>query len=750
MMTLNATIDSLGNLQQADKAILHALTESSGLPVDQLLGQNFHRVFVGQDWHIVRQYFEHALRGQRSAGFISLNFKDKPCEIRAQCMPIQTGSGVVAASLTLTDLSELRMVQGELAALKSRYDVFVNGAKESMHVIDISTGQYVDMNNAGLEMLGIRRDQISGISMMDISEPIQDDGLPAPESFQRRFLELQENRGYHEGVWYVRDQVTGQKRIHEYRATLLPDSNQLRITELDITDRVQAEQALKDSEGRYRMMTENRFEAIVILDPATLKFVDGNKLSCELYGVSSEELVQLGPLDVSGPTQPPQDLPAEQVAQKHIEAVFRHGHTSFEWVHRNRRTEETILCEVRLEIVPDTEPVKVRGSVVNITEKKAIAAQLQQSEKMRAIGQLAGGIAHDLNNILGVVVGSAELVKLDTRSKLSMAAVQRLDAIIKTGNRAADLTSKMAAFGRAEVLECVPFSLHALLDNTFTILRQSVDRKITMSLELVASNDTVAGSAAASESMLFNVLINAIQALPAGQGSVIVRSRNVRFYSDTVIAGIFEIEKGEYIEIEIADTGTGIDHESLEKIFEPYFTTKNNTGGIGLGLAAVFGTVQDHRGAVQVESTPGVGTIVRILLPCSPGPVMQSADRTGDNQPMSKLILVVEDEIELRDILGSMLSKLGNMVIFAENGVEAIEKFKQQNQEIDAVFMDINMPLLGGWDAIDRISKIRKDCPIVVTSGFNNEAFEDYENVVGFMKKPFLLHNVREILERMR
>ena len=277
---------------------------------------------------------------------------------------------------------------------------------------------------------------------------------------------------------------------------------------------------------------------------------------------------------------------------------------------------------------------------------------------------------------------------------------------------------------------------------------RTIDKKIRISARKDAENNMVIGDNSELQNALMNIMINASHVMPDG-GEIKIETKNIKLKKAYCDANPFEIKPGEYIEIEIRDTGCGIPLENLQKIFEPFYTTKGM--GTGLGLAAVYGTVQDHHGAINVYSKVGTGTSFHILLPCSEKMVnYQQTDKgilAGSGQ-----ILLVDDEEAIRITGEIMLKEMGYQVLLAENGREAVEIFKNQHAEIDLVIMDMIMPEMNGGEAFFKMREIDKNCKVVISTGFaNSESLDELRKsgLAGFIRKPYRDFELRQFLAKV-
>ncbi len=391
----------------------------------------------------------------------------------------------------------------------------------------------------------------------------------------------------------------------------------------------------------------------------------------------------------------------------------------------------------------------VEGAVIRIddvSKEHELEEQLNHHRKMDAIGQLAGGVAHDFNNMLGGIISAAQLLKSPKRN-IGEEGLKFADMILKAAIRAADLTAKLLAFGRKGRISFTYINIHNVIDDTVAILNRTVDKKIQLQVSKDAQNHTVVGDNSGLQNALINIGINAGHAMRDG-GEIQIETKNIQLDKTYCDAGPFEIKPGEYIEIEIRDTGCGIPLENFQEIFEPFYTTKEKGEGTGLGLAAVYGTVQDHHGAISVCSEVGAGTSFHILLPCSE----EGADfKQTDAEVIagSGLILLVDDEEIIRTTGKHMLEEMGYEVLPAENGREAVEIFEKRHSGIDLVIMDMIMPEMNGREAFMKMKEVDKNCKIVIMSGFaKDESLDKLREfgLTGFIRKPFVDYELSQLL----
>lgn len=504
----------------------------------------------------------------------------------------------------------------------------------------------------------------------------------------------------------------------------------------DITERKQAEKELKKAQS-YIANIINSMPSLLVgvdMDGSVTKW---NKKAEQITGMSADVAVGKKIFDVLPHLIPEMEKISESIRSRKIKREEKRPRV---W------KEETFYEDVTIyPLITDG----ADGAVIRIddvTDKVRMEERLRQSQKMDAIGQLAGGVAHDFNNMLGGIMGAAQLLDLPGRG-LDEKGKKYVDMIMHAAMRAAELTAKLLAFGRKGTLILKEMTAHGAIDDAVSILNRTIDKKIRISVRKRAANHMIVGDNAGLQNVLINIVINAAHAMPDG-GEVIIATQNVLLNEIYCNASPFKIDPGEYIEIEIKDTGCGIPLENIQKIFEPFYTTKEKGEGTGLGLSAVYGMVQDHRGALNVYSEVGVGSAFHILLPCGKKNVVLKKTKdhiiSGSGQ-----ILLVDDEEIIRVTGKLMLESMGYRVILAENGYEALEIFKSMHADIDIVLMDMIMPRMNGREAFFKMKEIDKACCVIISSGFvESEGLDELKKkgIAGFLKKPFVDVELSQIL----
>lgn len=406
---------------------------------------------------------------------------------------------------------------------------------------------------------------------------------------------------------------------------------------------------------------------------------------------------------------------------------------------RERKTESGSIYE-DITIYPlSTHSASDTGAVIridNVTKEYELQLQVQHGQRMDAIGQLAGGVAHDFNNMLSGIIGASELLEISLAGKEK--ELKYIDIIKNATERAAGLTGKLLAFSRKGKQLSTPVDLHAIIHDAIAILERSIDKRIIIHTELKAEQSMVIGDPSQLQSGILNICVNARDAMPEG-GEIHISTVNAEFDEDYCQIDT-SLTPGKHIQISIQDSGTGIPPEIQSRIFEPFFTTKDVGKGTGLGLAAVYGMVREHQGNIHLYSEPGTGTVFHIYLPISDESVPSITSKDEPVAHGSGTILVVDDEDIIRATASLLIENLGYTVLLAENGKEAVDIYSRRGDDIDLVILDMVMPVMDGRETFNTIIKKDPDAKVIVSSGYaKNVSITDMteKGLAGFITKPF-------------
>ena len=576
--------------------------------------------------------------------------------------------------------------------------------------------------------------------------------LIAPEEFILAFV-LKEKVSRFEQI-YVLHKPDGTKLTIILNAT--PQLNNAgEVTSVistiqDITRSQHTELSLEASRENYRSVIESMTEGVAVYSP------DGELITCneaaeEILGLTTEQMKGLEQLPLKwrifkadGSPYPLNQRPAQQtlrtgLPQRAIPMQVHKPDGSITWLSVNSQ--------------PVRGPGAQHGVVTtfaDVTERKRLEQERERlrqqhlyAQRMESLGKLARGIAHDFNNIMSCVLSYAELIR--KYSDDQSLVLEGAEAICESAERASQITHQLVGFSRGGKLKDLPFSLHEVIENTVQIVSRAVDPRVTLQLTLDSPLDVIKGDITQIEQVFMNLAINACQAMPDG-GTLEIETRYLPPASPIDASSIL---------IELRDSGEGIDQENLEQVFEPFFTTRPTHNSSGMGLAMVYGIVQNHRGTIEVHSTKGAGTTFKVVFSL----------HTGEATPLARLnaplnpdvssnkglehchVLIVDDEKMIRDSLSRYLLKAGCLVDTARDGVEAIERF---HDEIDLVILDLLMPKKDGFAVFDELKAERPDLPVIIMTGYAAE--EKVQRLVerglsGLISKPFSIDELSKLVQ---
>jgi PAS domain S-box-containing protein len=513
----------------------------------------------------------------------------------------------------------------------------------------------------------------------------------------------------------------------------------------DITDRKRAEEALRESEEKYRTVLETSLDPIVVYDMEG-KVTFFNPAFTRIFGWTLEE--RLGKkMDLFVPEE------TWPETQKMIEKVL--AGENFAGFETLRYTKEKNIVHVNMSAaIYKDQNGKPIGSVINlrdITEQKKLEGQLHHALKMESIGTLAGGIAHDFNNILGIVLGNTELA-MDDVPEWNPARLN-LEEILKASLRAKDVVRQLLSFARKTQLEKKPTDIIPIVKDSLKLLRSSIPTSIELRQNIAENVAAIMADPTQINQVLINLCTNADHSMPDG-GVIEVTLKNVALDEDTA-AQHADLTPGWYVNLAVSDTGHGISQEEIDRIFDPYFTTKELGKGTGMGLAVVHGIVKGHNGLITVQSEIGKGTTFSMVFPAVEEQAV-SEPETGKELPTGdERILFIDDEEPLVKMGHQRLERLGYKVDATTSPIEALERFRSRPDQFDLVITDLTMPKMTGDKLVQEILNIRPDIPVILCTGFSEKIDEKKANAIGaadYIEKPLdkrdFAFKIRKVLDK--
>ncbi|MBV5339056.1 MAG: PAS domain S-box protein [Deltaproteobacteria bacterium] len=506
---------------------------------------------------------------------------------------------------------------------------------------------------------------------------------------------------------------------------------------------------LQRSEERFRELFRNIVDPVYISD-SNGKVLAANDLACQTLGYSQAELLACSLNELDAVTDSPEKV-SEQLA-----GFPQERSATFESVHR-RKDGSVFPVEVHVGIITFDGQPAIMGVARDISERKRaeeerlkLEQQILHAQKLESLGVLAGGIAHDFNNILMAIIGNAELALMKINKESP--ATDNLHRIEQAAARAADLAKQMLAYSGKGKFVIESINLNILLEEMLHMLEVSISKKAVLRLNLHQHLPAVEGDITQIRQIVMNLVINASEAIGDKSG-VIAISTGCMDCDRSYLKDVWldeNLSDGLYVYLEIADSGCGMDRETMTKLFDPFFTTKFT--GRGLGMAAVLGIVRGHRGAIKVYSEANRGTTFKILLPASgrPAEIFNGSPHTNEWQG-NGTVLLVDDEETVRGIGTEMLKELGFTTITANDGRNAVELFKA-TPDIAFVILDLTMPHMDGEQCFRELRQLKPDVKVIMSSGYNEQEVTQKfvgKGLAGFIQKPYRLSTLQEVIRKI-
>ena len=504
--------------------------------------------------------------------------------------------------------------------------------------------------------------------------------------------------------------------------------------------KIEAERSLIASEKRYRLVFEKSPLGIVQFDTIGV-IIDCNVNFAKIIGIPKNQLLGSNILK----------LMPEGPALDAAKSFLIKGEGEFEGKFRTINDTQDIYIRAILGAMTDKKG-NVNGAVgifEDISEKVRLEIHLRRTQQMESIANLAGGIAHDFNNLLFPIIGLSDLLLDDFPEGTK--EHKTIKNILKAGKRGSELVKQILAFSRLSDSKKVAVQFQIIVKEALKLSRSIIPANITISKEIQKDCGLVKANPTQLHQIVMNLITNAYHALEKSSGTIDVQLQEVELGKDLTVQSI---PPGRYARLSVSDTGTGIDPAILDKIFEPYFTTKEKDRGTGLGLSMVYGIVKDHHGDIQVSSTPGEGTQFLIYLPLlNKSFKKQSNDSKSASLPTgNERILFIDDENAIVQMEKQMLERLGYKVTGKTSSVEALNAFRINPQGFDLVITDLTMPDLTGDQLAKELIAIRPDIPIIISTGFNerlNEIEAEKLGIKAFLMKPIARYDMSSAVRKV-
>jgi PAS domain S-box-containing protein len=481
---------------------------------------------------------------------------------------------------------------------------------------------------------------------------------------------------------------------------------------------------LSESEKKYRKLFDLVSDSIFLIDKNSGQILEVNAFACGMYGYLRDEFLAMTYNDLfSG---------AENVSMTSL------GGKQTTATHKHIRKNQTVFTveissnffmwqdhQVYLAVVRD-----ITARLQAEWERTELSERLRQSQKMEAIGTLAGGIAHDFNNILSSIIGYTEL-SLDDAKKGTLLH-QNLKEVLVAGQRAGALVRQILAFSRQSEQEFGPIQMDIILKEVSNLLRPSLPTTIQINLDISADETTIMGDATQVHQIIMNLCTNAAHAMAENGGELHLILENVQFDDKMQFPGGTELSSGNYVKLTVKDTGIGMPEHVKERIFEPFYTTKEKHKGTGMGLAVVHGIINSHQGYIMVKSKPGHGTVFDVYLPVAERSIASSAPSSDETiLGGAETILLVDDEVPIVHLVKLELERLGYTIVSRDSSLEALKAFQANPSKFKALITDMTMPNLTGDKLAQKIKAIQPGLPVILCTGYNERIKEKGANRLG-------------------
>jgi PAS domain S-box-containing protein len=685
---------------------------------------------------IVQKNIDAAIAGQQqNFEWICLRYDRSPfwAEVTLNRFELKRKYFILAI---IRDITARKEAEKALQESEERYRALFSGVNEGILVADIETRRYILTNQAVHRMLGYTEEEMKKLGVWDIhpsnsqKEVISQFGaLVKGEKSLVTNIPCRRKDGT---IFYA-----------DFKASwAMIDSKECLVSFFtDITVRRDALRALEESENRLRTILNSLQVGVLIIDSKTRTITDTNPAVAKMIGAPEDQII--------GATCHNYVCPAGKGSCPVLD--LNEELNNSECILLNAKGGEIPILKTVSRITLGGKPYLLE-SMIDISEKKMLEAQLIQAQKMEAVGRLAGGIAHDFNNLLMAISGHTELIlmKMDADNPLR----RRIEEIKKAGDRAASLTRQLLAFSRKQMLKPEILNLNKLVVGIENMLKRLIGEDIKFMSSFNDDLHKIKADGGQIDQIVLNLVINARDAMPDG-GALIIETENVTI-DDHLCKMIPDAQPGEFVCLSIADSGIGMDVDLTQHIFDPFFTTKES--GTGLGLSVVYGIVKQHGGWVKVYSAPGIGSNFQVFFPVvSPDSKNEKKEEATQErlQGEGEHLLVVEDEESVRKVTIEALRENGYEVTDVASATEAMEVFKEDTNKFDLAFCDIVLPDETGLQLVEKLLVIKPELKIVLTSGYPGQKSQWMDiNKKGylFIQKPFslvsLLKSIKQALNK--
>ena len=639
------------------------------------------------------------------------------------------------------DISERKRAEDELRLSEARFFSAFEYAPIGMALV-APDGRWIKVNQTLCSLLGYTPEELQKKTFQDVTHP---EDLEADLNNKRQMLADEissyqmEKRYFHKSgrvVWIW----LSVSLLRDNEGHPLYFISQIQ----DITERKRAEEALKQAEERFAKAFRSNPEGFSISTLHDGRYLEVNESFLHMMGFERSEVLGKTVAELRIWEDPEQR--SAIIGKLRDRGSIKEEDVRF-------RTKTGAIRQIRLsaELIQLQGELCLLGLARDVTEQNLLEEQFRQAQKMEAVGRLAGGVAHDFNNLLGVIIGYSELVCSSLPAESAM--YKRVDAIKQAGQRAASLTTQLLAFSRNQKLQPRVVNLNSVVTETGKLLRSLLGEDIEQKVVLDPRLGQVKADVGQIVQVLMNLAVNARDAMPRG-GRLIIETANTVVDEEAMVKSI-PVQPGSYVTLRVKDNGTGMNEETVARIFEPFYTTKPAGKGTGLGLATVYGIVEQSGGCIVVDTAPGEGTTFTIYLPrTDEAPKATTAEPAlARPRPGSGTVLLVEDELALRTVVNDSLRQEGYNVLLASNGLDALHVAEGYRGPIQLLITDVIMPYVSGPELAQSLKTLRPETRVLYMSGYTADKLADHPKLdpaLALLQKPFklddLARKVRDLL----